>query len=175
MSRLPPAGPSETAAAEGLCPICLSDLENATCVEVCRHRFCFVCIREWAKLTESCPLCKQPFKRLLCTAGSSHKEQAAARPARRQRQAARIRSRSPQQHNSLSRRRADTQRSPGRRGTEGTHRVQREPVAVLSCDATSQQAAAASTSHEGTPPSAREHLASPAATPDRAASDPTTI
>ncbi|XP_027495790.1 E3 ubiquitin-protein ligase Topors-like [Corapipo altera] len=67
MSQLPPAGPSEVAAADGRCPICLGDLENATYVEVCQHCFCFICIREWAKLTETCPLCKQPFERLLHT------------------------------------------------------------------------------------------------------------
>nr|XP_041567008.1 E3 ubiquitin-protein ligase Topors-like [Taeniopygia guttata]XP_041567010.1 E3 ubiquitin-protein ligase Topors-like [Taeniopygia guttata]XP_041567012.1 E3 ubiquitin-protein ligase Topors-like [Taeniopygia guttata] len=81
MSRLPPAGPLETAAADGLCPICLGNLENATCVEVCRHYFCFICIWEWAKLTETCPLCKQPFKRLLRagTADNNHEERVAGR------------------------------------------------------------------------------------------------
>uniref|UniRef100_A0A8C5TI47 RING-type E3 ubiquitin transferase n=1 Tax=Malurus cyaneus samueli TaxID=2593467 RepID=A0A8C5TI47_9PASS len=51
--ELSPAGPSEKAAADGLCPICLGDLDTVTYVEVCRHRFCFICIREWAKLTET--------------------------------------------------------------------------------------------------------------------------
>uniref|UniRef100_A0A8C3NJK0 RING-type E3 ubiquitin transferase n=1 Tax=Geospiza parvula TaxID=87175 RepID=A0A8C3NJK0_GEOPR len=93
MSQLPPAGPSEMAAADGLCPICLGHLENATYVEVCQHRFCFICICEWAKLTETCPLCKQPFKQLLCavTADNNHEERVAGCSARRQRKADRIR------------------------------------------------------------------------------------
>lgn len=72
------------AAADGLCPICLGQLENATCVEVCHHRFCFICIWEWAKLTETCPLCKQPFKQLLrtVTADNNHEERVAGWSAR---------------------------------------------------------------------------------------------
>lgn len=42
MSQLPPEGPSEMAAADGLCPICLDDLGNAIYVEVCQHHFCFI-------------------------------------------------------------------------------------------------------------------------------------
>lgn len=83
MSQPLPAGPSEMAAADGLCPICLGDLENATYVEVCQHRFCLVCIWEWAKVTETCPLCKQPFKRLLrtVTTDNSYEECLAGCPA----------------------------------------------------------------------------------------------
>lgn len=110
------------AAADGLCPICLGDLENATYAEVCRHRFCFICIREWAKLTKTCPLCKQPFKRLLrtVTVDSNHEEYVAVWCARRRRKAARIRSRSPQLCYHLSHRHTDTKASTGRRGTVET-------------------------------------------------------
>lgn len=166
------------AATDGLCPICLGDLENATYVEVCQHRFCFVCICEWAKLTETCPLCKQPFGRLLhtVTADNNREEDVAGWPACRQRKATRTRSRAPQRRRTRSRRRADTQPSMGRRGIVGTDGARRDPVAVGPSDGTSQQDAAASTSHEGTAPSTGEHLADPAATPDsRAAAAPATV
>lgn len=178
MSQPLPAGPSEMAATDGLCPICLGDLENATYVEVCQHRFCFVCICEWAKLTETCPLCKQPFGRLLhtVTADNNREEDAAGWPACRQRKATRTRSRAPQRRRTRSRRRADTQPSMGRRGIVGTDGARRDPVAVGPSDGTSQQDAAASTSHEGTAPSTGEHLADPAATPySRAAAAPATV
>ncbi|CAN8210812.1 unnamed protein product [Coccothraustes coccothraustes] len=109
------------AAADGLCPICLGHLENAIYVEDCLHRFCFICIWEWAKLTETCPLCKQPFKQLLSavTADSNHKERVAGWSARHQRKAARTQGRSSQHRYNLSHRRADTSLPRGE-GTVGT-------------------------------------------------------
>ncbi|XP_027018135.2 E3 ubiquitin-protein ligase Topors [Tachysurus fulvidraco] len=44
------------------CPICLDRFVNVASVERCLHRFCFRCIREWAKNKAECPLCKQPFR-----------------------------------------------------------------------------------------------------------------
>ncbi|XP_005039322.1 PREDICTED: protein TRC8 homolog [Ficedula albicollis] len=175
MSQLLPAGPSEMAAADGLCPICLGDLENATCAEVCQHRFCLVCICEWAKLTETCPLCKRPLGRLLraAAADESRGELGAGWPARRRRRAARARGGAPQRRCPRSRRRADRQSSAATRGTVATDGVRRDAAAVRPSRGTSQQAPAASTSREGAAPSTREHLASPAATPDsRAAAAP---
>lgn len=60
-----PAAPSgeqrEAAAAAGLCPICLGDLDNAAHVDTCLHTFCFACIRQWAAVSAACPLCRQRF------------------------------------------------------------------------------------------------------------------
>ncbi|XP_032545402.1 E3 ubiquitin-protein ligase Topors-like [Chiroxiphia lanceolata] len=123
MSQLPPAGPSEVAAADGRCPICLGDLENATYVEVCQHCFCFICIREWAKLTETCPLCKQPFERLLhtVTVDGNYEEYVFDQSAHRQRKAARIRSRSPQWHYNLCHRSTDIKPSKSRSRSPQKH------------------------------------------------------
>ncbi|XP_056363098.1 protein TRC8 homolog [Oenanthe melanoleuca] len=174
MSQLLPAGPSEMAAADGLCPICLGDLENATCAEACQHRFCSVCICEWAKLTETCPLCKQPLGRLLraVTADGSGGEQGGGWPARRHRQAAGARGRAPQRRCARSRRRADSLPPTGTGGTVATDGV-RDAAAVGPSHGASRQAPAASASREGAAPSTGEHLASPGATPDsRAAAAP---
>ncbi|KAM5192150.1 E3 ubiquitin-protein ligase Topors [Mantella aurantiaca] len=43
------------------CPICLDRFENISHLDRCLHRFCFKCIKEWAKNKAECPLCKQPF------------------------------------------------------------------------------------------------------------------
>lgn len=55
------------AAAAGLCPICLGDVDNAAHVDTCLHTFCFGCIRQWAAVRAACPLCRQPFGRILHT------------------------------------------------------------------------------------------------------------
>ncbi|KAJ3614199.1 hypothetical protein NHX12_017774 [Muraenolepis orangiensis] len=43
------------------CPICLDSFHNMSYLELCLHKFCFRCIREWSKNKAECPLCKQPF------------------------------------------------------------------------------------------------------------------
>ncbi|XP_068177598.1 topoisomerase I binding, arginine/serine-rich a [Antennarius striatus] len=43
------------------CPICLDMFSNVSYLDVCLHKFCFHCIREWSKNKAECPLCKQPF------------------------------------------------------------------------------------------------------------------
>ncbi|KAM9329566.1 E3 ubiquitin-protein ligase Topors [Gastrophryne carolinensis] len=47
------------------CPICLDRFENISHLDRCLHRFCFKCIKEWAKNKAECPLCKQPFHSIL--------------------------------------------------------------------------------------------------------------
>nr|DBA28186.1 TPA: hypothetical protein GDO54_008584 [Pyxicephalus adspersus] len=47
------------------CPICLDRFDNISHLDRCLHRFCFKCIKEWAKNKVECPLCKQPFNSIL--------------------------------------------------------------------------------------------------------------
>lgn len=43
------------------CAICLERIQDATYLNPCNHRFCFVCIQKWSKKKVICPLCKQRF------------------------------------------------------------------------------------------------------------------
>ncbi|XP_043099317.1 topoisomerase I binding, arginine/serine-rich a [Puntigrus tetrazona] len=58
---------SEGASPESKCPICLDHFKNISYLDVCLHKFCFCCIREWAKNKAECPLCKQPFNSIYHT------------------------------------------------------------------------------------------------------------
>lgn len=44
------------------CPICLTEMENATMLSGCYHVFCFNCILEWLRMKPECPLCKRSPK-----------------------------------------------------------------------------------------------------------------
>lgn len=84
-----PAGTSAgqwEAAAAGLCPICLGDVDNAAFVDTCLHTFCFGCIRQWAAVRAACPLCRQHFGRILHTvrADDDYEEYAVSPPGCRQ-------------------------------------------------------------------------------------------
>lgn len=52
---------SADASPDSKCPICLDIFSNISYLDICLHKFCFKCIREWAKNKAECPLCKQPF------------------------------------------------------------------------------------------------------------------
>ena len=43
------------------CPICLKHPTNSTNLSDCRHIFCRSCISIWAKMNNSCPICKAEF------------------------------------------------------------------------------------------------------------------
>ncbi|KAK6180077.1 hypothetical protein SNE40_012291 [Patella caerulea] len=47
------------------CAICLGKLENKSFTDSCFHMFCFVCLLEWSKVKNECPLCKQSFKSII--------------------------------------------------------------------------------------------------------------
>lgn len=88
-----PAGTSGgqwEAAAAGLCPICLGDVDNAAHVDTCLHTFCFGCIQQWAAVRAACPLCRQRFDRILHTvrADDDYEEYAVSPPGCQQSAAA---------------------------------------------------------------------------------------
>ncbi|XP_026127572.1 E3 ubiquitin-protein ligase Topors-like [Carassius auratus] len=58
---------SKGASPESKCPICLDHYKNISYLDVCLHKFCFCCIREWSKNKAECPLCKQPFNSIYHT------------------------------------------------------------------------------------------------------------
>uniref|UniRef100_A0A8C1WCF5 E3 ubiquitin-protein ligase Topors n=1 Tax=Cyprinus carpio TaxID=7962 RepID=A0A8C1WCF5_CYPCA len=58
---------SKGASPESKCPICLDHFKNISYLDVCLHKFCFCCIREWSKNKAECPLCKQPFNSIYHT------------------------------------------------------------------------------------------------------------
>ncbi|GMT16802.1 hypothetical protein PFISCL1PPCAC_8099 [Pristionchus fissidentatus] len=45
---------------EDPCPVCLSTRKNESGIDGCAHTFCYSCITEWLKVSETCPLCKKP-------------------------------------------------------------------------------------------------------------------
>lgn len=44
------------------CVICLDVVEEQGALAACDHWFCFICIYEWSKRTNTCPLCKKKFR-----------------------------------------------------------------------------------------------------------------
>lgn len=55
------AAASSASSSEETCAICLDPIDNMAKV-ACAHAFCFECINSWAHTTNSCPLCKVPFR-----------------------------------------------------------------------------------------------------------------
>ena len=151
-SQLQRAGRWE-AAADNPCSICLGQMDDAAYVDGCFHAFCFGCIRRWAATRAACPLCRQPFDRVLHTvrADDDYQEYVVGSSARRQRTAARerVRSRSPQRRYHVRPRPNNAEPAAGRRGPAGRRRGVRGDAAPERSDASARQAAG-------------EHPASPA-------------
>jgi hypothetical protein len=49
------------------CPICLDKIKKkeVTTTNKCFHKFCLLCIKEWSKTKETCPLCRIPYEWLI--------------------------------------------------------------------------------------------------------------
>ncbi|KQK73613.1 E3 ubiquitin-protein ligase Topors-like protein [Amazona aestiva] len=52
-------------AANSLCPICLDPIDDTAYTDPCFHTFCFHCIKQWADMAATCPLCRWPIKTIL--------------------------------------------------------------------------------------------------------------
>ena len=52
--------PESNAAHTGDCSICFDRLSRPTRLP-CKHLFCLACIKRWAKVKNTCPLCKARF------------------------------------------------------------------------------------------------------------------
>ena len=46
----------------GECSICLGETKGDCFPDVCKHNFCFPCLRKWSKRKNCCPLCRQVFQ-----------------------------------------------------------------------------------------------------------------
>jgi hypothetical protein len=48
------------------CAICLSCIaDESLCKIACQHYFCWSCLKDWADVTNSCPLCKREFLEII--------------------------------------------------------------------------------------------------------------
>ncbi|XP_060859975.1 E3 ubiquitin-protein ligase Topors-like [Metopolophium dirhodum] len=51
------------------CPICLCDIDNKSYTNVCKHFFCYTCLKQWSKeclflrpnSEPTCPVCRKNF------------------------------------------------------------------------------------------------------------------
>ncbi|XP_009460517.1 PREDICTED: E3 ubiquitin-protein ligase Topors-like [Nipponia nippon] len=129
------------AAADGPCPICLDDVDDAAYIDICFHAFCFDCIQRWVASRAVCPLCRRPFNHILHMVRAGN-----GLSPRRQRTAARqrVRSRSPQRRYHLRPRPNNNERAAGRRGPVGSDQAawrDAAPGTSNASNASAQQAA----------------------------------
>lgn len=48
------------------CGICMDMVIDRGVLDCCQHWFCFVCIDNWATITNLCPLCQNEFQLITC-------------------------------------------------------------------------------------------------------------
>ena len=46
------------------CPICLESIRDCSKLDTCLHQFCKECIDQWSNLSNTCPVCKEEFKKI---------------------------------------------------------------------------------------------------------------
>lgn len=72
---------NDNLAAEGeRCGICMDVVIDRGVLDCCQHWFCFVCIDNWATITNLCPLCQNEFQLITCvsvydTVGSNNNDE----------------------------------------------------------------------------------------------------
>lgn len=47
------------------CPICLNLIFDKASIEPCNHNYCFICIKEWLKESQRCPVCRLTIERII--------------------------------------------------------------------------------------------------------------
>jgi hypothetical protein len=47
------------------CPICLEKIKDSSKLDICQHQFCSECIDQWSNLSNTCPVCKEEFKKII--------------------------------------------------------------------------------------------------------------
>jgi hypothetical protein len=47
------------------CPICLESVKENSKLDICQHQFCKECIDHWSNLSNTCPVCKEEFKKII--------------------------------------------------------------------------------------------------------------
>ncbi|WVZ25547.1 hypothetical protein V8G54_004091 [Vigna mungo] len=61
------ANDNDDVAIEGeRCGICMDVVIDRGVLDCCQHWFCFVCIDNWATITNLCPLCQNEFQLITC-------------------------------------------------------------------------------------------------------------
>ena len=46
------------------CPICLVEINNIH-TTICNHKFCQICIKNWLKTRNECPMCRFVIKEII--------------------------------------------------------------------------------------------------------------
>jgi hypothetical protein len=46
------------------CSVCLAEPTDVSEINCCNHKFCFECIYQWSRVTNTCPLCKTRFTKI---------------------------------------------------------------------------------------------------------------
>ncbi|OCT76481.1 hypothetical protein XELAEV_18031683mg [Xenopus laevis] len=64
------------------CPVCLNRFNDVAYLDVCKHKFCFLCIETWIQENGSCPLCRQPVGRIeVCEPDGRNEEEETPNPS----------------------------------------------------------------------------------------------
>ena len=46
------------------CPVCLEDFKEEKILTFnCKHKICFGCFKEWYKMKNTCPTCRNPLEK----------------------------------------------------------------------------------------------------------------
>lgn len=58
-----------------VCTICFEEIKNKASLNNCDHKYCYECIKQWSRSSNSCPLCKKRFQYLMYTKNDKTKKE----------------------------------------------------------------------------------------------------